>query len=142
MLFLCFILWKVVTYSFPANFSTIIKTKSTRLQKQDYKTLMGLLAYFNNSFILFLLFILWKVVTYSFPKNFSTIIKTKSTRLQKQDYKTLMGLLVSLLCCAKLQLCTCVYKSSSDCVFCPVLSLAMALTLSWPYIQGGPPLCV
>ena len=27
-------------------------------------------------------------------------------------------------------------------VFCPVMSLAEALTLSWPYIQGGSPLCI
>ena len=27
-------------------------------------------------------------------------------------------------------------------VFCPVLSSAEALTLCWPHIQGGPPLCI
>ena len=49
--FLLFILWKVVTYSFPANLNAIIKI-STRLQKQDYKTLVGLLVFetsFRNS---------------------------------------------------------------------------------------------
>ena len=27
-------------------------------------------------------------------------------------------------------------------VFCPVFSLALALTLCWPHIQGSPPLCI